>query len=188
MVSKKYFIIFIMIFVLGFLPACQSGSGNEQPAFLLDVNGNYTGFLNFPVAYTVEDAEKDGLFITRGIEVIAGDKILGNFIKTAERNKDTGIRIANFYTEDTKSPYFRDLFFNDGYYYMFDSSSDNQEGQPFDYLLTLEGLYGNPVKDRKIIVLTNDSTLTFDILMKAMTSSNSEVIQSIMPYKLIIFQ
>lgn len=95
---------------------------------------------------------------------------------------------TNYSAEDANSPYFTDLLFNNGYYYLFDSSSDNQEKQPFLYLLTLEGRFGIPLRDSGVVVLTNDNTLTFDAVMKTMYSSSTDYIQSVSPYKLVMFQ
>jgi len=95
--------------------------------------------------------------------VIANNEEWVNFVETAIKGDNTGIRMVSFSTEDTTSPNFSDLFFNDGYYYLFDSSSDKQEKQPFLFLLTLEGRFGNLSKDSGVVILTNDNTLTFDV-------------------------
>ncbi|OAB38637.1 hypothetical protein PMSD_06375 [Paenibacillus macquariensis subsp. defensor] len=119
--------------------------------------------------------------------MIANNEEWVNFVETATKGNNTGIRMVSFSTEDTTSPYFSDLFFNDGYYYLFDSSSDKQEKQPFLFLLTLEGRFGNPSKDSGVVILTNDNTLSFDVVMKSVLSSNFDYKKSISPYRLVVF-
>ncbi|MEC0092329.1 hypothetical protein [Paenibacillus macquariensis] len=134
--------------------------------------------------FIVEDATKDGYCVKQDSEVIANNEEWINFVETATKGNNTGIRMVSFSTEDTNSPYFSDLFFNDGYYYLFDSSSDKQEKQPFLFLLTLEGQFGNPSKDSGVVILTNDNTLTFDVVMKSVLSSNFDYKKS---YRLVVF-
>ncbi|MEA1974169.1 MAG: hypothetical protein U9N10_01280 [Bacillota bacterium] len=186
--KKIIVLFFIVACIVGLLTACSAKNSNETIEFSFDANGNYTGFINLPTKYTVEDAEKDGYFLKQGLEVIANNDVWDNYIETASQGNNIGIRMVGFYTEDSNSPYFYDLFFNDGYYYLFDSSSENQEKQPFLYLLTLEGKFGNPLKDSGVVVLTNDNTLTFNDVVKSIISSNLDYIQSVSPYKLVMFQ
>lgn len=186
---KKIIALFLTIAcIVGLLTGCSAENSNATIEFLFDTNGNYTGFTNLPTKYTVEDAERDGYFVKQGLEVIANNDVWDNYIETATQGNNIGIRMVSFYTEDTNGPHFNDLFFNDGYYYLFDSSSENQEKQPFLYLLTLEGRFGNPMKDSGVVVLTNDNTLTFNDVMKSMLSSNMYYIQSVSSYKLVMFQ
>lgn len=186
--KKIIALLFIVVCILSFLIVRNIENSYETIEFLFDTNENYIGFINAPIKYTVEDAEKDGCFVKQGIEIIANNDVWDNFIETTSQGKNIGIRIVGFYEDDSNSPYFTDLFFNDGYYYLFDSSSENQEKQPFLYLLILGGKFGIPLKDHGVVVLTNDNTLTFDIIMKSMLSSSLDFIQSISPYKLIMFQ
>ncbi|ASA23047.1 hypothetical protein B9T62_20890 [Paenibacillus donghaensis] len=75
----------------------------------------------------------------RDIEVIANQPLWDHFIETAAQGNNAGVRIARFDTDEAKSPFFSDLFFNDGHYYLFDNSADNQREEAFSYLLTLKG-------------------------------------------------
>lgn len=185
---KRIILLFMTIVsFVGLLTASSEKNNDVIIAFSLDTNGNYTGFSNLPKNYTVEDAEKDGYFVKRDLEVIVNNEVWDNFVETSRQGNNTGIRMASFYTEDTNSPYFSDIFFNDGFYYLFDSSSDNQEKQPFLYLLALEGRFGGPLVDCEVVILTNDNALTFDVVMKSMYSSSMDYIQSVSPYTLINF-
>lgn len=188
---KKLIVIFLTLScIVGLLTACSVKSDKAKIAFSFDTNGNYTGFSSLPTDYTIEDAKKDGYFVREGMEVIANGEVWDDFIETAAHGNDADIRMTTFYTEEgeTSGPFFRDLFFNEGYYYLFDGSSENQEKQPFLYLLTLEGKFGSPLRDSGVVVLTDDNSLTFSVVMKSMYSSNMDYIQSVSPYRLVMFQ
>lgn len=183
--KKMVSVLLMVACIIGLQTACNKNA----PFFALDASGNYTGFSNLPELkdYTAQDAEEDGYFVMQDIKVIANQPLWDSFIETAAEGNNAGIRIASFYTNEAKSPFFSDLFFNDGHYYLFDNSDDNQKEEPFSYLLTLEGEWGNPLKDSRYVVLTNDNKLTFQKYTKALYSSNLEVIKSIEPYRLIMF-
>lgn len=186
---KKVTIIFFTITcVFCMLTACSANESNEKIKFSFDVNGNYTGFISLPADYTIEDAQKDRCFVKQGLDVIANHDVWDNYIKTASKGNNASIRMVLFSEEDGNGPYFIDLFFNEGYYYLFDSSSENQEKQPFLYLLTLEGTFGMPLQDSGVVILTDDKALTFDDIMKSMLSSDYDYIQSLPPYKVVMFQ
>ncbi len=154
--------------------------------FSFDESGNYIGFSDLPSNYTIEDAKADGYFTTKDLEIIANKNVWDRFVETSLSKKNSSIRMVKFYSESAGSTYFLDLFYMDGYYYLFDSSAKNQEKYPYKYLLTLEGRFGNPQKDSSVILLTNDNTLTFDMVMRSVFSSNMDYIKSIPPYKLIM--
>lgn len=162
-------------------------SSMEVPPLELSLNadGNYTGFSNLPENYSVDDAKKDGYVVDQDLVVIANNEKWNDFVTTAAQGHNTSIRIASFLTEDTSSPFFRDLFFNDGYYYLFNSSSEQQDVHRFSYLLTLDGQFGNPSKNKRIVILTNDKALTFDVVMKSLLSSNMDYKQSVPLYRLV---
>lgn len=180
-------LVFVCVAVLIF--SCnKTKSGDNSLVFSFDKNENYTGFSNLPKNYTLEDAKEDGYYVTQNLEVIANKSVWDHFVETSLRRENTHIRIVRFYTERAESPYFLDLYYEDGYYYLFDSSAENQKKQPYLHLLVLEGKFGSPLKDSGVTVLTNDDTLTFDTVMKAMLSSNMGYIKSVPPFKLVMFK
>jgi hypothetical protein len=166
----------------------ETNNDNDSHKFSFDKKGDYKGFSNLPTNYTIQDAKEGGYFVTQDLEVIANENVWDNFIKTSLRKENTDIRIVKFYKNCVEDPFFLDLFYNDGYYYLFDSSSKNQKKQPYLRLFTLEGKYGNPLRDSGVIVLTNDDTLNFDMVMKALSSSSTVVINSIPPFKIVMFK
>ncbi|OPX42557.1 hypothetical protein CLHUN_35240 [Ruminiclostridium hungatei] len=160
----------------------------ENLKFIIDTDGSYTGFSNLSANYKIQEAENDGYLVTQDLEVIANKNVWDNFVKASLRKENAGIRIVKFYTESADSPYFSDLFYNDGYFYLFDSSSKSQVKQPYLYLKTLEGRFGDPLRDSGAIVLTNDAALTFDMVMKSIYSSNLNSIKDISPFQIVMFK
>lgn len=92
---------------------------------------HYTGFSNLPKNYTIQKAKDGGYLVTQDLEVIANKNVWDSFIETSLRKENTGVRIVKFYKGSVEGPFFLDLFYNDGYYYLFDSSSKSQEKQPY---------------------------------------------------------
>lgn len=186
--KKIMLLLFTIVCIAGLLTACGAKSSNKTMEFALDADGNYTGFINIPTDYTIEDAQKDGYFVRQGLDVVANSDVWDNYIEAASRGNNTSIRIVGFFEENINEPYFVDIFFNDGYYYLFDNTAESQEKEPFLYLLELEGKAGIPEKDCGAVILTNDNTLTFDDVMTSMLSSDLETIQSISPYRLVMLR
>lgn len=185
---KNKVVFVTIICMIGLLSSC--GRNNDKSIeFSFDDNGNYTGFSNLPVKYTVEDAKEDEYYVKQDLKDIANRELWDKFINDASKGKDISIRMVNFYTEkeDDVTVYFNDLFYNDSYYYLFDSSSENQKKQPYKYLLMLEGKFGNPSRDSGVVVLTNDNALTFnDVLMRLLTS-DMRYLKNASPYQLVMF-
>ncbi len=182
--------ILLFVCIAVFIFSCYKSINSDISLdFSFDEYGNYVGFSNLPINYTMEAAKEDGYYVTQDSEVIANKKVWDNFVKNSLRRVNTDIRMVAFYTErSTDSPYFTDLFFEDGYYYLFDSTAENQEMQPYLYLLTLTGKWGNPVKNSSIIVISNDNTLTYDTVISVMISSNMSLKESISPFRIIMFK
>jgi hypothetical protein len=184
--KKVISLILLFVSISLVIVSCTKTNENKSLKFSFDKSGNYIGFSDLPLNYTIEKAKGDGYFVMQNSEIIANKNEWDNFLKVSSRKENTSIRIVKFYSKNSGSPYFSDLFYNDGYYYLFDSSAESQKEQPYSYLLTLKGRFGNPAKESSAIVLTNDSTLTFDEVMKAMLSSNTDYVKSISPFKLIM--
>jgi len=180
--------IFCTICIIVLFAGCNNAEKQvSSPEFSFDSKGHYNGFKNLPSDYTLEMAKKDGYYVKQDSEVIANESVWENFILASSQEKNGSIRMVSFYTEDKNSPYFVDLFYKDGYYYLFDSSAENSEKKPFKYLLKLKGQFGNLSRDSSVILLTDDNSLTFDMVITSMISSNLEFIKSVPEYKLIMF-
>lgn len=154
-------------------------------ALTLDMRGNYTGFAGLPGDYTIEEAAAAGYVVLHNSELAEGQEVWDQFMDSVVQGGDNGIRMANFFDDETGSPFYCDLFVQDKKYYLFDNTAESQKQEPFAHLLNLTGQVGNPLKDSRFIVLTNDSNLTFEDIWKSMISSDTAVINSIAPYRVV---
>lgn len=180
--------------LVGLQTGCSNNNSNMDSshvamAFSVDSDGHYTGFTNLPDTedYTVQDAGEDGFLVMKDLTVAANQDRWDEFVEAAAEGKEADLRIANFFTDEPESPFFSDLYYHGGSYYLFDSSSGQQAAEPFKYLLSLRGQDGNPLRDSGAVVLTNDSALTYQQFRTAIYSSDTKVIQSIFPYELVMF-
>ncbi|NLN49701.1 MAG: hypothetical protein GX154_11580 [Clostridiales bacterium] len=186
---KKKAVLILPLLCVFFLFGCDKAVNNGMlPSFSFDGSDNYTGFADLPANYTIEEAEADGYYVTEGVKAVANIDVWDSFMKKTMGNKNASIRMVSFFKENTDGPYIKDLFYMDELYYCFDSSAEDQVKHPYQYLLTLEGKFGNPLKDSVIIILTDDNTMTFDIVIQSALSSDLSFKKSISPYKLIMIR
>lgn len=174
----------------GIIPGHRAGNiaGNRtsnRVALTLDMRGNYTAFTGLPKDCTMKEAEAAGDLVLHNNEVAAGQKVWDQFMDTAAQGGDAGIRMAHFFDDEADSPFYYDLFYQSGTYYLFDNTAEIQKPQPFAYLLNLTGQTGNPLKDATFIVLTNDNNLMFADVWRSMISSDTAVINSIAPHRIV---
>lgn len=176
-------IIFGIITIMILLTACN----NAVPiTYDIDDGGEYTGFLELPTDYTMDMAGDDGHLIKEDGQIVANEGSFDSFIKKSKNGEDTMLRMVSFQS-DADDVYFCDLFYRDGLFYLFDSSAKVQTPQSYKYLLKINGTVGIPKKDRYMYILTDDDTLTYDLVFQSMFSSNSEVIKSISKHRIIMF-
>ena len=160
---------------------------NSSLEFSFDSEGNYEGFNDMPSDYTPEMAQKDGYFVKGYYNFVANESLWDQFLTDSSRGNDASIRIVKFYASDELSYFFTDLFYRDGYYYIFESSAESLEKKPYEHLLKLEGSLESPLEDSGVFILTNDDTLTFDTVVSKMISSSFQYIQSIPEFRIIMF-
>jgi hypothetical protein len=153
----------------------------------LDKDGNYTGFSSLPLLDSVDDAKNAGYIVSWDSVIVANEEGWRQFIESAAEGRNVSVRTYSFSTKVDSGPLIQDLYFYNGSYYRFESSSDQQQAQPFSYLLTLEGQFGKPKKDSWVVVLTNDRALTFDTVIKSLLSSSMDYSKSVSPYQLVLF-
>ena len=187
---KKSSVLYFLLVSLFLLAGCnESNSEDTAPKFTFDQNIQYTGFQTLPTVYTIEEATKDGYLVNKDLKIIANEDLYSNFIETSSRGKNTSIRLIKFFTnESSKHPFYTDIFYEEGFYYSFDSSAPTQEKEPYQFLLALKGKIGNPLMDSGFIVLTSDETLTFDQVILNMISSSMRVKENIPKHQIILFQ
>jgi hypothetical protein len=162
---------------------CAKAS-NSTIFLKFDSNGNYNGFSNLSKKYTAEQAEKDGCYVHVNSEIVGGEQFWKDFIQNASNNKNSSIRIANIYQDET---YFIDIFYLDGYYHAFSSGSEDLQDNKFKYLLTLEGTLPNAAKSGTVTILTDDKELTYLDVMWTFLSSDMHYKESISPFKFLFF-
>ena len=167
----------------GLLTSCSKTEG-FSPVFLVDANGAYSGFSNVTQPLDIEKAASLGYVAIDGQRIAENSDIWENFVSDSARGNDSSVRLVYFYTN--KSVYIVDIFYNNGQYFLFDSSAEKQNTDGFAHLLRLEGSFGMPARDTVVLVLADDESITFDQYMTAMFSSSTEVIQSIQPSRLIM--
>lgn len=193
---KKLTVLLAGLGFLVLLTGCGTSVGSNSapafsfyaPAFSFDSGGNYTGFGGLPASCAQESAKKDGCAVRLDSKFAANERAWMDFVKASSSGKNAAVRIAEFYTEEEKGPFFLDVFYRDGSYYLFDSSAKTFEKHPFKHLLTLTGKNGIPKRDSKAVVLTDDEKLTFDEVWKYFISSDTRVTDQISPFKVIMFQ
>jgi len=178
---KKVLVVIFLVSVILLISSCSSAI-NKNLEYSFDANDNYIGFENIPEDYTPEQAEKDGCYISKNLKEIGGEKAWTKFVENAAKGKDSSVRIMSIYDDGT---YFEDLFFMDGSYQIFDSSSEDLKIHKYKYLIDLIGRMPNAVKDSRFVVLTDDEALTFDKVSLSLISSNMNVINSISSYKMV---
>lgn len=177
-------LITIMIFA-GLLSSC-SKTERFSPEFLVDADGVYSGFDNVTESLDIEKAASLGYVAIDGQRIAENSDVWENFVSDSTRGNDSSVRLVYFYTN--KSVYIIDVFYNNGQYYLFDSSVEKQNTDGFDNLLRLEGSFGMPARDTIVLLLADDESITFDQYMTAMFSSSTEVIKSVQPSRLIMLQ
>lgn len=165
-VSIVSLFVCITILALSFSKTSDSYKAFERS---FDEKGNYIGFSDLPSDYTFERAKNDGCFVQQDLHTFANEDLLDNFIKASSQKKDSRIRLVQFFTEDN-SAFFTDLYYMNGYYYEFSPSSKGQKKEAYSYMLKLGRKGDTPPKDYRYIVLTNDRSLTYDMVKKALDS------------------
>lgn len=181
---KKTFIFMYIAMMIVFMSSCSSASDNNL-TYSFDSMENYTGFVNIPEDYTVEQAEKDGCYIRLNANDSANELVWSKFIEDSSKGVDSSIRIMSIYDEDTL---YSDLYYRDGSYQLFDSSSEDMKVEKFKYLLDLQGRMSNAVRNSHFVVLTDDEELTFENVIRRMISSSMDVINSISSYRIVFFK
>lgn len=160
---KKFIVVILVLSCsISLLTACSSN--NSTLEFSFEPKVLYTGFQNLPQDYSLKDAEKDGCVAIQELKIVANQKTWDKFVKVAKRGINTSIRLvySNTYVGGSSVSVI-DLFYNDGAYYLFDSSAESLEKRPFEYLIALEGQYGDLLqKNRLFILADNNKEITFD--------------------------
>ena len=176
--SKLKIIVIIIILLL--LWGCTKPSATL--AFEFDSEGNYSGFRDLPAHYAVKQTEKDGYYVRLNSKEATGEEVWTAFMEDASNGKNVSLRIVNIFEN---KPFFQDLFYMDGYYRIFDSTSEDLKDHKFKYLLVLEGRLSNAVKSGKVTILTDNKDLTYHDIMWHYLSST---LKPISPFRLVMLE
>ncbi|MCH4886267.1 hypothetical protein EZV73_01740 [Acidaminobacter sp. JC074] len=171
-----------LVICMVMLLSCTSSNPIDNLHFSFDVNGYYKGFEDMPLEYSAEDAEKDGLLIVNDSEVVGNQALWDVFLQRALDEKDASIRTRTYFSS-SDSTYYNDLYYVDGKYYSFSDCVNDQQKEPYSYLLILD----SNNKKGGAIVLSNDKELSYSQVLKSMLSSDLKVIKSMPKYELIRF-
>ena len=176
-------LICISIFAAG---CVKTKASNKPLSFSFNKNGGYTGFSDLPSKLTLEKAKDDGYLVIEGFKIYANKAVLDNFVKVSSQKENISTRIVFFDKEISKSPAYLDLYYKDGYYYLFNSTKKNEQKEQYSYLLKLDGRYPNAAVDETFVVLTNDSALTFEKIAHADFANDRKTKESIYPIRFIL--
>ena len=143
-----------------------TGCMGRPVSFVLDGDGNYTGFDRVAEGYTRRAARLYGWVVLEDMTITENVKVWQKFLKRAQAGKAAGVRVAEFFGEEM---YLMDVFFRDGQYRAFFSDGFDMRDEPFPYLMTLTG--ENNGQTGYAVVLAGDDSLTFDQVMHKFFSS-----------------
>ena len=167
---KRLVIIFVFLFLLA---AC-----GQNPADTItlptDDNGAYTGFADIPSDLTADDAVKQGWYVIEESKLITGTEAWQEFLATSEDGEDAFLRVAHFIGEEV---FYTDLYHIDGLYYFCknDNGAVSLVGK-YTYLRALTDLWGNPLREHTLYVLTDSLELTHhDVTWSWLSSSTYNV-------------
>lgn len=175
-------IVWCLFAALLLLGACSAQTTSLEFAF--DADGRYTGFDSISPDMSAEEMGEAGYVVRSGLDFVSNEDVWTRFVEASGKGEDASVRIATLADD---GPYYTDLFYQDGWYYLFDSTAETNAKEPLRYLLTLRGKFGNPERDTAAVVLTDDEELTLDGVLGAMLSSSMDYIRSISPYRLVMF-
>lgn len=163
---KRLALFFVFLFIL---TACGQSS-SDAITLPTDDNGVYTGFDNIPANLTAADAVKMGWYVIEESTLLSGVDAWQDFLTTSEKGEDAFLRVAHFIEGEY---FYTDLYHIDGLYYF--CKNDNGTVSPvgkYTYLRALTDLWGNPLREHTIYVLTDSLELTHhDVTWSWLSSS-----------------
>lgn len=175
----KNLIVFIMLILV--LCSC-SDLGQEVIYFK---NNEYIGFNDADTSISKQECIDRGYLILDGIMIEDNYDKVQDFIDTSERGDTYRLRIAMF---DKEELFYIDLIYCDGGYYCYYMDEDSYPAEPYAELLVLEGKFGMPVQEYKMVVISDNPSLTFDEVNEAMFSSSMPFSESVGRHRIVLFR
>ena len=168
----------LLVFILLCLTGCRQSSA-DKPVFQFDSEGIYAGFSFVPGRYTVEQALKDGCYVSTDEAEedlkAANDRAWEEFLALSGAGRECSIRFAWFLPEGNS---YADLFYKDGTFHYFQSDHPAAD-RGWTMLRPLTGEAGIPKKEQTIYVLTDSTELTYDDVTWSMLSSDTRSVTKI---------
>jgi hypothetical protein len=168
----------LLVFILLCLTGCRQGIA-EKPGFQFDSEGIYAGFSSVPDRYTIEQAIKDGCYIsdweTEEDLRAANNRVWEEFLAVSGAGRECSIRFAWFLPEGNS---YADLYYKDGTFHYFQSDCPAAD-KGWTMLRTLTGEAGIPKKEQTVYVLTDSTELTYDDVTWSMLSSDTRSVTKI---------
>lgn len=175
---KKILIFLLLVFLF----CVCIGTADEVNYF---ENNEYTGFGDADTNLSRQDCIDSGFLVLDGIKIQENYDKVQKFIDNTEDGNADRLRIARFHYSE--GPAYSDLVFDEGGYYFYYMDEEDYPANAYSYLLVLEGEWGLPVQKYKMLVLSDDKTLTFDEVNKAMVSSSLEYINSVGRHRIVLY-
>lgn len=155
----------------------------HQNVVLFDDNNKYLGFDNDEV-YDLETSIKEDYVVINTLDIVENKEVLDDFI--AHPKEDDVVRFAYFNEKQFET--YKDLVYDTDGFSAYYRNQEDMTKQAYQYLLVLEGSFGNPLQRYKMIVLSDRESLTFDEVHRSMVSSSMEVINSIGSFDIVVFK
>ena len=164
-------------FILMFALLLTLASCGQEPAEItlpVDADGIYTGFADIPSDLTAADAVKQEWYVIEDSTLLSGTEAWQEFLATSEKGEDAFLRVAHFIEEEV---FYIDLYHIDGmYYYCKNDNGTVSDVGKYTYLRALTDLWGNPLREHTLYVLTDSLELTHhDVKWSWLSSSTYNV-------------
>lgn len=161
---------FILIFALLFLLAACDQDPADTITLPVDADGAYTGFADIPSDFTSADAVKQGWYVIEEGALLSGTEAWQEFLATSEEGDDAFLRVAHFIEGET---FYTDLYhIDETYYFCLNNNGDITPLGKYTYLRALTDLWGNPLREHTLYVLTDSLELTHhDVTWSWLSSS-----------------
>jgi len=194
---SKYKSIFILVYICILFSSCtintiendvtidSSDKTLTGPKYYFK-NNQYIGFDDLDRKLIVLEQEAIGYVIIKEQAIVANRKVLESFIESSNEGVESNIRIAKSY-EDNNDVTYKDLHYDKDGYSMFYEDQESFEKITYKHLLILEGKWGMPAKESRMIVLSDRKDLTHQEVTSAMVSSSTDYIDSVGRHKIVLF-
>lgn len=175
---KNLFIVCLLFFGL-------CGCSQSQKPVVYFENNEYRGFRDVNTYFSQQECAKVGYVVIEDGTISKNYGAVQEFIKSTDTVNSGHLRFASFH--EGEGPSYMDLVYLDGEFYCYYMGEEDLSAKPYTYLLELEGSSGNPAKKYKMIVVSDDKSLTFDQVKKAMYSSSMEYTNSLGKHRIVLF-